>query len=477
MYKVQLVSLYEKNKFKIKYNGKEFGLEEQLNKIIILDNDSFYFDIIWDEKSTNFKINLSKDFVNPIIIDLDGNLDQKRYNIESTTLAYNSKIMKELIIQKGQNEIIIGFPENNLKIGQILILNSDLNFKLFFREIIIKENFKIVSNKILPNKENKLLPQKRIAESNYEFFYNKKKEIQFNIDLNEIRGNNIRFCLHQFNNNSIMTIHDMSEDAKSYEIKFTTKQQLELLEKNIFLNINKIKENVKKSNSNNIKNINFQIIADKFNSDIIYYNLQNLNFEERHLLAFIDYSYKFICDYIKNVIEKIIKNLESKIDKYFYFIKSIIIESLSKFEYFNEYVKYILNKNNNNSKIKAKNLIIPKGDLSFKEKAKILSSILTIILNAPKFSLEQKIEFFDFKKNERNIYLDANNFALKIIDNLKTESILIKGNQKTLSRVKLDINKINYKFYSKQDNRKVFIIELMNLDELKFNLKKFFLII
>ena len=38
MYKVQLVSLYEKNKFKIKYNGKEFDLEEQLNKIIILDN-------------------------------------------------------------------------------------------------------------------------------------------------------------------------------------------------------------------------------------------------------------------------------------------------------------------------------------------------------------------------------------------------------------------------------------------------------
>ncbi len=166
--------------------------------------------------------------------------------------------------------------------------------------------------------------------------------------------------------------------------------------------------------------------------------------------------------------------MKSKIDKYFYFIKSIIIESfLSKFEYFNEYVKYILNKNNNNSKIKAKNLIIPKGDLSFKEKAKILSSILTIILNAPKFSLEQKIEFFDFKKNERNIYLDANNFALKIIDNLKTDSILIKGYQKTLSRIKLDINKTNYKFYSKQDNRKVFIIELMNLEELKFNLKKF----
>ena len=127
-----------------------------------------------------------------------------------------------------------------------------------------------------------------------------------------------------------------------------------------------------------------------------------------------------------------------------------------------------MNKNNN-----VQNLIINKENLTYQEKADILSSILTIILNSPSFSSNKNIEFFEVATTNKNVYLDAIKFLEKIIENLKSDSILNNGYLKTLSRVKEDINKKNKKHYIKNNNREVFLIELMNLDELKNNLKKY----
>ena len=129
----------------------------------------------------------------------------------------------------------------------------------------------------------------------------------------------------------------------------------------------------------------------------------------------------------------------------------------------------LLQKKKNN----IQNLNINKKNLSFQEKAEILSSILTIILNSPSFSTNKKIEFFELRSSSKNVYLDAINFLVKIIDNLKYDSILNKGYLKTLSRVKADINKKNKNFYRKDNNNEVFMIELMNLDDLKEKLKAY----
>ena len=161
-----------------------------------------------------------------------------------------------------------------------------------------------------------------------------------------------------------------------------------------------------------------------------------------------------------------VKNYTKEFCTYLDFGKDIILDVLSKFECFNEYYKYIMEKDNN-----VQNLIIKKDNLTYLEKANILSSILTIIINSPSFLTNKNIEFFELTSNNKNVYLDARNFLLKIIDNLKSDSILNNGYLKTLSRIKEDINKINENLY--ENKRNTFMIELMNLDDLKNNLKKY----
>ena len=277
--------------------------------------------------SKNFSIKLSKDFLNSIIIDLEENIDEPKYNIELMTLNYNSTNNINLILKKGIEKIYLNVPENDLKIGKISILNIDLKFKLFFREFEIKETIGTKKNKLSfakasENKDNKYISKKRNADNNYEYIYKTEEEIPFEIDIKEIKGNNIRFCLHKLINNNIMTIHDMSEDIKdNYQFQSISLNDLDSLKTQIFSKINRIKDEFSKTS---LKNINFQIIEDEYNNDIIYYNLLNLEFEEKHLLAFIDYSYKYLCHNMSNVIEQILNNFASEIKDKYEFIKSKI---------------------------------------------------------------------------------------------------------------------------------------------------------
>ena len=481
---------FENNKYKIRFNKsqEEQFLETVINKVLYWDFEDFAFDLLLNTNIwKSFKLKLNKDFINQIVIELSQikSNNNNAFQIELRTYDNNKEEKMNLIILKGKEEIKLNLVHNDLNIGKIMILNSDLNFNLFLRDFISKEikleetekyeeednilekledeaNKKKVKSKEEKSNDVIDLIGKKVKRVNKSKEIENTEEIIFKIDLNKIKGDKILFCLHKLRNRNIMTIHNLiEEENKDYlNIEYPTLEELMKLEKDIINKINVIKNNVK--SSKNLKNIDYTIIESNYNKNIILYKLQNLEFGEKHFLAFVNYCYKYISSFIKNIIGKIFKNYEFYFIKYEQFEKEIILDLLSKFEYFNDYYKQIIGIEN-----KVKNLIIHKNNLSFKEKAEVLSSILTIILNSPKFSTSMNIEFFNIENNgNQNVYFDAKQFILQIIKNLERESILNKGYLKTFSRIKEDINEKNRLYYNFSDN-KVFIIEIINLNELK----------
>jgi len=481
---------FENNKYKIRFDKSQEDqfLETVINKVQIWDFEDFAFDLLLNTNILkSFKLKLSKDFINQIVIELSQTKSNNNnaFQIELRTYDYNKEKKMNLIIQKGKEEIKLNLVHNDLNIGKIIILNSDLNFNLFLRDFINKEikleetdkyeeeanileklkdetNQKKVKSKEEKSNDVINLIGKKVKRLNKSKEIEKTKEIRFKIDSNKIKGDEIIFCLHKLEKRNIMTIHNLfEEEIKDYlNIEYSTSENLMELEKCIINKINIIKNNVK--NSKNLIKIDYTIIESNYNNNIVLYKLQNLEFGENHFLAFVNYCYKYISCFIKDVIGKIFKNYESSFIQYEQFGKEIILDLLSKFDYFNEYYKKIIGREN-----KVENLIIHKKNLSFKEKAEVLSSILTIILNSPKFSTSMNIEFFNIESNgNQNVYFDAKQFTLQIIKKLEGESILNRGYLKTFSRIKEDINEANKRYYNFSDN-KVFIIEIINLNELK----------
>lgn len=127
-----------------------------------------------------------------------------------------------------------------------------------------------------------------------------------------------------------MTCHIMKEKNENIDIELIKIDELEELEKNISDKINILK---KKLNTLELNKINFKIIDDDtYNDNIILYKLQNKKFEKEHFLFFIKYCYKYLCNFISNVIEKMMEIYKKEFNVYLDFGKSIIIDILSKFE-------------------------------------------------------------------------------------------------------------------------------------------------
>ena len=487
---------FETNRYKIKFSQsqEEQFLEAVINKELYLDFEDFSFDLLLNINNwKSFKLKLSKDFINQIVIELNQKINNNIFQIELRTYDYNIEKKMNIIIRKEKEEIKLNLVHNDLNIGKIMILNSDLNFNLFLSDLInqdvkleetdeyeeeqnnILEKFHEETNKkqTIKSKEERSnkginLIGKKVKRVNKIKEIEKAKEISFKINLNKIKGDELIFCLHKLERRNIMTIHNLfEEEIKDYlNVEYTTLEELMELEKYIIKKINIIKQCVK--NSTNLKLIDYTIIKNNYNDNIILYKLQNLEFGEKHFYAFVNYCYKYISSFIKDIIGKIFKNYESYFIQYEQFGKEIILDLLSKFEYFNEYYKKIIGRENT-----VQNLIINKNNLSFKEKAEVLSSILTIILNSPKFSTSMNIEFFNIESNgNQNVYFDAKKFILQIIKKLEGESILNKGYLKTFSRIKEDINEVNKRYYNFLNN-KVFIIEIINLKELKKYLEEY----
>ena len=161
---------------------------------------------------------------------------------------------------------------------------------------------------------------------------------------------------------------------------------------------------------------------------------------------------------LKNVINK--GNFE---EIHFKFIFSI----LNKLQQFKKYENKIINIETN----EIKNLFLHKNNLSFKEKIQILSTISSIILKSPIFKDDTFIQFYkiDNEYEKENIYLKIKNFFFQILEMSNPESNIIQGLDLLFSKVLTDINQKN-----KTKNKKVFINDIKNFDNLKNQLKIFF---
>ena len=203
-------------------------------------------------------------------------------------------------MKKEEEEIKLNIVHNDLNLGKIMILNSDLNFKLFLVDLINQEIKSEVNNnekkndnsEKLEDKTNKNLKIKNKEEksNDYEYLLGKKvkkenkeiektKEIKFKINLDIIKGDEILFCLHILKREKIiMTIHNLLEkETEDYlDIEYTTFEDLKKLEEEIISKIKTIKNEVK--NSRDLKHIDYTVINSKYNDNIVSYKLQNLEF-------------------------------------------------------------------------------------------------------------------------------------------------------------------------------------------------------
>ena len=241
---------YQENVYEIKYNEKKLPLGDMLNKTIETDEEYLEMDLLFDKKTFRYRIQLCEDFENKIIFDLVKSKN-KRYNVELLTENYHSiDIDSDITLQKGKETISLFLPENELGIGKIIILNTDLNFKISLKDIISK---KIKRNSDFTNLKNikklsdeemnfNLLRKKTKNKVNFFISY---RDIPFDINTKDIEGKELRFCLHIFKSNYILTIHNMEEKDENIDIEDINIDELEKLEKIIFDKINILKNEVK----------------------------------------------------------------------------------------------------------------------------------------------------------------------------------------------------------------------------------------
>ena len=468
-----VIGLDDLSDFYIQYNYKNLSLKDDCKSILKINDTNFIFEIYNSIKKYKqcFSVKLIENYINTLTVNLK-EYNSKIYNIEfiikrnnineDSLIEYNNL---DLILDYNKVKTILECHFNDIDLCRILILNIPLDFKIFLKGLIIDEYSKHYKEEIIISKENYLSKRKFLTKQ----FKSKEIEIKYDIDKNDlINVNNLRFCI--YSNYNHMTIHNMDEKINSFNLK----KEINLTElKELY---NEIEKKIKLLIDNLNNNVNLLEFKNQINKELGNYNynddeiisLQFMNddkFTEKELYKTIEYFYKYsICEskYILNIlfsnvnqINDLIKANKEIFDKYIKYI-------LEKIIYFKKYVDNILNNK------QTENLILPKKQISYKEKSKILSVLLKIIFDAPKFEEGKKIEFFPIDDNGNNIYKNCKDFTFKIIENLKKDSIFGKGLEQLISRVKEDINKEN----KKKEN--VFILEMRNLEEFKSQIKNFY---
>ena len=483
--------LEDLKKYKIEFEGKQLVFLEILNKYIYISKEIFNFKIIKESEIIPFQINLIHNYVNEIALDFT-DIKSKRYNIEFL-IDNESMLSPKLKIKIKDKVIKYETNYNDLNLSRIVVLNTDLDFHAYLNYRIESKSEKYEEKKkedkknINKGKGSKKKPNNKIIQKEFRLLGKKRKfeskensneiEMQYLIDKDKILSNNLLFCIHFYdNNNTTITIHDkINENKTNIKNKNITAEQLEKI-------YNKIK-----NKTDNLYNIIDKIDLNKFkekiinelkefsyDSSIINENIENNGiFTNNDYLLSMEYFYNFIIctirDTINSIIEKFLVYSNNPTSYECDIVKINLKYILLKFSQFNDYTDYI---NKKNTKF-IKNLIVNKNNLSLHEKIKIFSVLLTIIFSSPIYYPDTKIEFFDINYNEKNIYLSAKNFLNKIINELKTNSIYLKGLKQTFSRIKIDLNKNNYGVIG-QTTREVFIIEMRTLKELKEKIKLFF---
>ena len=463
------IGLDDLSDFYIQYDDKNLSLTDAGKSILKVNDKNFIFEIYNSIKKYQqcFNVKLIENYINTLAVNLK-EYNSRIYNIEF--ILKRNNINEDSLIEYNNLDLILDYNKvktifecnfNDMDLCRILILNIPLDFKIFLKGLIIEDN---KEEKII-SKEKYL--SKRIFSTKQ--FRSKEIEIKYDIDKNDlINVNNFRFCI--YSNNNHMTIHNMDEKINSFNIK----KEINLTQLNELYN--EIEKKIKLLIDNLNNNVNLLEFKNQINKELGNYNynddeiisLQLMNddkFTEKELYKTIEYFYKYsICE-SKNILNILLSNVnqindlikanKEIFDKYIKYI-------LEKIIYFKKYVDNIINNK------QVENLILPNQQISFKKKSKILSVLLTIIFDAPKFEEGKKIEFFPIDDKGNSVYKNCKDFTFKIIENLTKDSIFGKGLEQLMSRVKEDINKEN----KKKEN--VFILEMRNLKEFKNQIKNFY---
>ena len=514
---INVYGLYQEQlqNYKIEFQEEDQNILNITNKIIEYNNEIFNFKIKKDSLIFQFSVRLIHNYTNEILIDLSEN-SAKRFNIDFR-IEIESLIIPNIIIKNNNKSYEFKIKYNDLNIGRIVLLNTSLDLNIYLKDKLhsqneqkdnkIKKYKKIILNlkneqkteklkekeknenmggddknkketekikKIEKNeiKDYSLLGRKRIFKNIKKYEY----EIKYSLDITSLNSNNILFCLNfYYFNNKTLTIHEINETINknnNNHNKTITNEDIEKLYNDINNNINVLLKQLEEIDLIQFKEKLLNLLKG-YTYDVSAVNsISDDTKDEYEYLLSMDYFYKYIICIGRNAIKKIIEKF------YFYytnptideinFVKNNIKYILLKFSQFNDYVDYINNKNNKFEH----NLILNKNNLSPKDKIKIFSILLTIILSSPIYNEQTKIEFFDINSNDKNVYFLAKNLLNKIIENLKVNSRYLLGLKQTFSRIKKDLNSMN--FHGSNKNRDVFIIEMLSLSELKEKIKSFF---
>ena len=379
----------------------------------------------------------------------------EKYNID---FRVKNKLVNDLSIKlnlkQTKEELLIEDNFNNLNINKFFLINIDLNFDIWIHLYETKyDSF-----------SDKPLNEKRIR-------YNEEKREKIKYNISENLSKDLLFCL-TYDNSYLLTIHD-----KNSENPIITKQQHIIFQNNLFeeilVKIKNIEEKIKteittkelnKEINKELKDYNIEKIEDIILNNII--ELDENSFNEDNFKESINYFYLYEANIIyKSIIiilneKHINQNLHVSQKK-----KNIISLILKKFSYFHEYVQSFLRNNiPNNIKLNKKN-----ENITFQEKIKKLSTILTIIYQSPFYDKDSIIQFLTIPENPKNVYSQIKQLFFKIIDESKSYSSIINGIEILFSKISKNLN-----VESKNYNEDCFIIEDQTLEQLKMKIKSFY---
>lgn len=379
----------------------------------------------------------------------------EKYNID---FRVKNKLVNDLSIKlnlkQTKEELLIEDNFNNLNINKFFLINIDLNFDIWIHLYETKyDSF-----------SDKPLNEKRIR-------YNEEKREKIKYNISENLSKDLLFCL-TYDNSYLLTIHD-----KNSENPIITKQQHIIFQNNLFeeilVKIKNIEEKIKteittkelnKEINKQLKDYNIEKIEDIILNNII--ELDENSFNEDNFKESINYFYLYEANIIyKSIIiilneKHINQNLHVSQKK-----KNIISLILKKFSYFHEYVQSFLRNNiPNNIKLNKKN-----ENITFQEKIKKLSTILTIIYQSPFYDKDSIIQFLTIPENPKNVYSQIKQLFFKIIDESKSYSSIINGIEILFSKISK-----NHNVKSKNYNEDCFIIEDQTLEQLKMKIKSFY---
>ena len=379
----------------------------------------------------------------------------EKYNID---FRVKNKLVNDLSIKlnlkQTKEELLIEDNFNNLNINKFFLINIDLNFDIWIHLYETKyDSF-----------SDKPLNEKRIR-------YNEEKREIIKYKISDKLSKDLLFCL-TYDNRYLLTIHD-----KNNEKPIITKQQYIIFQNNLFeeilVKIKNIEEKIKteittkelnKEINKQLKDYNIEKIEDIILNNII--ELDENSFNEDNFKESINYFYLYEANIIyKSIIiilneKHINQNLHVSQKK-----KNIISLILKKFSYFHEYVQSFLRNNiPNNIKLNKKN-----ENITFQEKIKKLSTILTIIYQSPFYDKDSIIQFLTIPENPKNVYSQIKQLFFKIIDESKSYSSIINGIEILFSKISK-----NHNVKSKNYNEDCFIIEDQTLEQLKMKIKSFY---